>query len=106
MTNAHCIKTNADTLNTEFEFMGEESTCSATNGNCWMCERGVIYNAESLVVFNARKDYALVRLTNNPIAEYGYLELDPDVAAIGDKIYIPQHPGGRAKVCLPNYYFL
>jgi hypothetical protein len=100
MTVYHCIGSEADALDTEYEFMAEESTCTAIDGDCSMCLRGEIFDAESLLMLSATQDYALVRLAGNPIAEYGYLELDPDEAAIGDEIYIPQHPNGRAKVCL------
>jgi hypothetical protein len=97
MTAEHCI----GSMNTEYEFMGEESTCSATNGNCWMCERGDLFDAESLELFDASNDYALVKLAANPeLSKYGYLDLDLEEAAIDDEIYIPQHPAGRAKVCL------
>jgi hypothetical protein len=98
MTNYHCIETNEDALNTEYEFMAEESTCTAIDGDCSMCLRGEIFDAESLVLSSTTKDYALVRLAGNPIFHYGYLDLDPDVAVVGDEIYIPQHPNGRAKV--------
>jgi hypothetical protein len=103
MTNAHCIGSISDARNTEFEFMGEESTCGATNGNCWMCQRGEIFDAVTLVKFSVSKDYALIRLANNleanPAVKYGHLDLDDRVATIGEEIYIPQHPGARAKVC-------
>jgi lysyl endopeptidase len=99
MTNQHCIASNSDALNTEFEFMGEESSCGATNGNCWMCRRGEIFDAASLVKVSSNKDYALVQLKGGPVGKYGYLDLDNRAANIGEEIYIPQHPGGRAKVC-------
>jgi hypothetical protein len=98
MTNEHCIKSNSDALNTEFEFMGQEATCGATNGNCWLCQRGKIFDALSLVTANASKDYALVQLEAGPVASYGYLDIESREATIGEEIYIPQHPGARAKV--------
>jgi hypothetical protein len=98
MTNAHCINSNSDALNTEYEFMGQEATCSATNGNCWLCQRGEIFDALSLVKVNTNKDYALVRIEAGPVAAYGYLDIERSEATIGQAIYIPQHPGGRAKV--------
>jgi lysyl endopeptidase len=101
MTNQHCIASNSDALNTDFEFMGEETSCGATNGNCWMCQRGEIFDAKSLVKVSGNKDYALVQLKGGPVAKYGYLDLDNRAANVGEEIYIPQHPGGRAKVCFP-----
>jgi hypothetical protein len=98
MTNEHCIESNSDALNTEFEFMGQEETCGATNGNCWLCQRGRIFDALSLVTANARKDYALVQLEAGPVAAYGYLDIESREATVDEEIYIPQHPGARAKV--------
>jgi hypothetical protein len=78
--------------------MGEESTCGATNGNSFMAQRGKIFDALSLVKVNASKDYALVQLEDGPTAAYGYLDIESREATIGEQIYIPQHPGARAKV--------
>jgi hypothetical protein len=63
-----------------------------------MAQRGKIFDALSLVRVNASKDYALVQLEAGPVAAYGYLDIESREASIGEEIYIPQHPGARAKV--------
>eukprot|EP00586_Coscinodiscus_wailesii_P000104 CAMPEP_0172478140 /NCGR_PEP_ID=MMETSP1066-20121228/1933_1 /TAXON_ID=671091 /ORGANISM="Coscinodiscus wailesii, Strain CCMP2513" /LENGTH=834 /DNA_ID=CAMNT_0013237445 /DNA_START=100 /DNA_END=2601 /DNA_ORIENTATION=- len=105
MTNHHCIASVDDVLNTDFEFMGEEPTCGSTTGNCWMCDRGVIYDGVSLVYANSAMDMALVRLEGNPGDSYGYLELENRRPVVGELIYIPQHPSGRAKELAINDSF-
>jgi V8-like Glu-specific endopeptidase len=71
ITNKHCITSQSDALNTDFEFMGEEGTCSSTVGDCWMCKRGTVYDGKALLVNNEYLDFALVELEGNPVDEYG-----------------------------------
>ncbi|MDH3783827.1 MAG: serine protease [Acidobacteriota bacterium] len=96
VTNEHCITTNSDALNTDYEFMAEAPNCS--DFNCQLCHDGVVFSGGTLIQDNAGLDYALVQITSgNPAATYGYLEIDDRAAIVGEEIYIPQHPGGRAK---------
>eukprot|EP00957_Ditylum_brightwellii_P072190 5487772-Ditylum_brightwellii.AAC.1 len=97
LTNAHCITSNYDAQNTDYEFMGEDPACESTSGNCWMCDRGDIYDGLALLQTSGQFDYALVELVGNPASDYGYLELESRNAVVGETIYIPQHPKGRAK---------
>ena len=74
-TNEHCIDSTSDVLNTDFEFMGEESVCNpSTPGSAdggWMSHRGVIFDGLELLALSATWDYALIQLDGNPAATYG-----------------------------------
>ena len=96
ITNEHCITTNSDALNTDYEFMSEAPNCS--DFNCQLCHDGEVFSGGTLVQDNASLDYALVQITSgDPASVYGNLEIDNRTAVIGEEIYIPQHPSGRAK---------
>lgn len=95
ITNEHCITSSSDALNTDYEFMAEAPNCS--DSNCQLCHAGDIYSGASFVQDNPSLDYALVTLSGNPSATYGYLDIDNRDAIVGEEIYIPQHPAGYAK---------
>jgi trypsin-like peptidase len=96
LTNAHCIDTPMAALNTDFDFGGEAPNCSDVN--CQLCFPGQVFSGSSLVRLSTSLDYALVRIdTGDPQAQFGHLEIDPAGASVGQQIFIPQHPGGRAK---------
>ncbi len=96
ITNNHCIGTSSAALNTDYEFMSEAPTCSSSN--CQLCYPGAIISGATFVSTNASLDYTLVRITSgNPAGTYGFLQIDNRDAVVGEQIYIPQHPGGRAK---------
>lgn len=96
ITNNHCIGTSSAALNTDYEFRAEAPMCASSN--CQLCYPGTVFSGASFVRTNANLDYTLVRITSgNPAAEFRFLEIDNRDAVVGDQIYIPQHPGGRAK---------
>ncbi len=96
ITNEHCISSASAALDTDYEFMSEAPNCSDTN--CSECFPGDIYSGATFIQDDANLDYCLVQITSgNPASAYGFLELDDRVAIVGEQIYIPQHPGGRAK---------
>ncbi|MEE4271574.1 MAG: trypsin-like peptidase domain-containing protein, partial [Thermoanaerobaculales bacterium] len=96
ITNEHCITSSDDAINTDYEFMAEADRCS--DSNCQLCYPGDLYSGATFIKDNASLDYALVQITSgNPAGTYGFLELDNRTAVVGEEIYIPQHPGGRAK---------
>ena len=97
LTNEHCVTSNADVRNTDFEFGAEETSCGSTAGNCWMCQRGRVFSGNRLITDSSNRDFALVLLNNNPGNTYGWLELDNRLPSAGEPIFIPQHPNGRAK---------
>mmetsp|Transcript_11890 Transcript_11890/g.28470 ORF Transcript_11890/g.28470 Transcript_11890/m.28470 type:complete len:558 (-) Transcript_11890:646-2319(-) len=94
LTNRHCIESQANVDATDFQFMAEGATCGAsktsTNGYD-------VYEGVELVMESFQKDFALIRLAGDPVAKYGYMEIDDRVATTGETIYIPGHPNGRAK---------
>jgi len=95
LTNEHCITSASEALNTDYEFMAEAPGCS--DGNCQLCYTGDVTAGGTLLRDNASLDYALVQLGGNLSASYGYLQIDNRTALVGEQIYIPQYPGGRAK---------
>ena len=74
-TNEHCINSASDVLNTDFEFMGEETNCNPSSPGSidggWMSNRGVIFDGLSLLALSSTWDYALIQLDGNPAASYG-----------------------------------
>jgi len=97
MTNEHCITDGVQALNTDYEFMAEAPGCG--DANCQLCHPGEKFSGAIFISDNATLDYALVQInsTGDPAATYGLLQIDNRVAEVGEQIYIPQHPGGRAK---------
>jgi len=96
ITNEHCIGSALDALNTDYEFLAEAPDCGSSN--CQLCWPGTVFSGATLIQYSSNLDYALVQINSgDPAATYGYLEIDNRVAVVGEQIYIPQHPGGRAK---------
>jgi hypothetical protein len=96
VTNEHCITSAAAATSTDYEFMAEAPNCN--DGNCQLCYAGDVYSGATFIQDNAALDYALVRITSgDPAGLYGFLSIDNRAAIVGEEIYIPQHPGGRAK---------
>lgn len=93
MTNNHCIGNSSTALNTDYVFNYENSNCSGTSAS----PQDVVATSATFIKTSSSLDYTLVRLPVNPTSTYGYLSISPDVASAGDRIYIPQHPGGRRK---------
>jgi subtilisin-like proprotein convertase family protein len=101
ITNNHCIDDPAlptgpeiAVVNTDYEFLAEAPLCGTSCPSC----RGTVWSgAAELVRHDADLDYALIRLAGDPQVEYGSLLLDDRAAVPGERIYIPQHPGGRPK---------
>ena len=98
LTNHHCIENvyPYTAENTDYEFMAEAPDCALTN--CKLCYPGDVYSGGTLVRSSSNLDYTLVRITSgSPASQYGFLQIDDRQAVVGELIYIPQHPGGRAK---------
>jgi V8-like Glu-specific endopeptidase len=95
-TNEHCISSASSALNTDYEFMSEAPNCP--DYNCQLCYPGDVFSGATLIMVNANLDFCLVQINSgNPAATYGHLTLDNRIPTVGEQIYIPQHPGGRAK---------
>ena len=95
MTNNHCISTQNAAGNTNYEFMAE-GMCGE---NCpqLQCDGTIVTTSGTLIQTSGTLDYTLIQLDVNPTATYGYLQLNEAGATIGDRLYIPQHPGGQGK---------
>lgn len=95
LTNEHCVTSAAEALNTDFEFMAEAPNCN--DSNCQLCYSGQTVSGGTFLRDNASLDYSLIQLSGNLASTYGYLQIDDRAPIVGDEIYIPQHPSGRAK---------
>lgn len=93
MTNNHCIGSASNAQNTDYIFNYQYSGCTGSGE----ATRDVVASSATFIKTNSSLDYTLVKLPTNPTATYGYLSLSTAVPAKGDRIYIPQHPGGRRK---------
>ena len=97
MTNNHCVKSSSDANNVTVEFMAEGTSCS-TNCQSWFACRGKIEaSSTTLIKTDSNLDYSLLLLPTNVSKTYGYLQLRERGASVGERIYIPQHPGGWGK---------
>ncbi|CAJ1933884.1 unnamed protein product [Cylindrotheca closterium] len=94
LTNRHCIESQADVDNTDFQFMAEGANCGDSKTKTAGYD---VYEGAELVAESFQKDYALIRLVGDPAAKYGFMEIDDRVATVGETIFIPGHPVGRAK---------
>jgi len=97
MTNNHCIGSSSTAQNTNFEFMAEGSSCSASCSSWFACPGTVVADSATLVKTDYSLDYTLVKLPTNPAGTYGYLTLRSSGAALGERIFIPQHPQAWGK---------
>ncbi|WP_299162619.1 trypsin-like peptidase domain-containing protein [uncultured Tenacibaculum sp.] len=93
MTNNHCIGSASDAQNTDFIFNYQYQGCTGSTS----ATQNVVASSATFVKTSSSLDYTLVKLPTNPTSTYGYLSISPTVSAVGDRIYIPQHPGGRRK---------
>lgn len=93
MTNNHCIGSSSDAQNTDFIFNYQYQSCTGSAS----ATQNVVASSATFVKTSSSLDYTLVKLPTNPTSTYGYLSISPTVSSVGDRIYIPQHPGGRRK---------
>jgi V8-like Glu-specific endopeptidase len=93
MTNNHCIGSSSAAQNTDFIFNYQYANCTGSTS----ATSQTVASSSTFIKTNSSLDYTLVKLPTNPTGTYGYLSLSSAVAAAGDRIYIPQHPGGRRK---------
>ena len=103
MTNEHCIGSQAQANNIDFEFAAEGATCATNCGFAGGCPGVIEASGGTLVAFDAPLDYALVladtSVANNTdlVATYGFLQLRDTGAVLDEQIYIVQHPAGWGK---------
>jgi len=102
MTNNHCISTQTDAGNTDYEFMAEGATCATSCASWGACPGIVEASAGTLIKTNSSLDYTLILLPTNVTSTYGYLQLRDALPTIGERIYVPQHPGAWGKQLAVN----
>lgn len=93
MTNNHCIGSASDAQNTDFIFNYQYENCTGSTN----ATSDVVASSSTFIKTSSSLDYTLVKLPVNPTNTYGYLSLSSVATSVGDRIYIPQHPGGRRK---------
>ncbi len=93
MTNNHCIGNASTARNTDFIFNLQKSSCSGSAN----ATQNVVASSSTFIKTNNSVDATIVKLPSNPTNQYGYLSLRSTAARAGERIYIPQHPGGRQK---------
>ncbi|MEM9595141.1 MAG: trypsin-like peptidase domain-containing protein [Acidobacteriota bacterium] len=103
MTNEHCIGSQSQANNIDFEFMAEGASCSTNCASSLACSGTIEASGGTLVAVDSALDYALVipdtSAANNTDlpATYGYMQLRASGPVLGERIYIPQHPAGWGK---------
>ena len=93
MSNEHCISTQASVDSLEVRFNYQRSTCGGPDLASFQT-----FTGDRLVMANAAYDVALMTLSGNPAATYGFLPLVGRTLALGEPLYLPGHPGGDPKV--------
>jgi hypothetical protein len=103
MTNEHCITSQAQLNNIDFEFMAEGPDCATNCASSLACPGTIEASGGTFVTDDAALDYALVipdtstgTGTNLP-ATYGFMKLRQTGAVLDEQIYHPQHPAGWGK---------
>jgi hypothetical protein len=93
MTNNHCISSGTAVRGSEVWFNYQTTTCT---GSTTAAITKVSGNA--LLRTDFTLDYTLFSVNNfSSITGFGFLNLDPRMAVLGEEIYIPQHGGGQRK---------
>ncbi len=102
MTNNHCIDTQSDADNTDYEFMAEGATCQTDCSSGFACPGTVEASSGALVKTDFALDYTLVLLPTNLTQTYGFLQIRDALPNVGERIYIPQHPHAWGKQIAVN----
>ncbi|MEM9290996.1 MAG: PKD domain-containing protein [Acidobacteriota bacterium] len=96
ITNNHCIRNAGEAMNTDYEFNAEALNCNQDCGFAGACP-GQVHPSGTLIRTDVALDYSLIKLPESLANSQGYLQLRASGAAVGERIYIPQHPGGWGK---------
>jgi V8-like Glu-specific endopeptidase len=97
MTNKHCIENQNEADNTDYEFMAEGATCQTNCVGWFVCPGTVEASSGNLIRSDYNLDYSLILLPTNVTPTYGYFQLRETLPEVGERMYIPQHPGGWGK---------
>jgi PKD repeat protein len=102
MTNNHCISSTSDAQNTDYEFMAEGADCTTSCASWGACPGIVEANTATLIKTSSDLDYTLLLLPTNLTGQYGYMQFRDSLPTVGERIYIPQHPGHKGKMLAVN----
>jgi hypothetical protein len=92
LTSAHCFASAASLDSLEVAFGHQRAACGG--GATLEPDR---VGAERLLALNRKVDVALLTLAGRPSARHGFLALSSRAAALGEALYVPQHPRGDVK---------
>ncbi|WP_299889500.1 trypsin-like peptidase domain-containing protein [uncultured Lacinutrix sp.] len=98
MTNNHCVDSAGGAQNIDFLFNYRYDNCAATID----ATSDLVATSATFIQTDASLDFTLLQLPVNPTPTYGYLSLSSVAVTAGERIYIPQHPGGRRKEIAVN----
>lgn len=93
MTNNHCIGSAAEAVNVDFLFNYQNTDCNGLFPDT----SDLVASSATFIMTSSPLDFTLVELPVNPTDTYGYLSLSSQAVTSGERIYHPQHPGGRRK---------
>ncbi len=103
MTNEHCIGSQTQLNDIDFEWMAEGADCATNCQSSLACSGTIEASGGTLVQVDAPLDYALVVPDTSVgggtdlVGTYGYLQLRDTGAALDERIYIIHHPAGWGK---------
>jgi hypothetical protein len=92
MTNEHCIGSQNQANQVDYEFMAEGATCQTNCASNGACPGTIEATSATLIKTNSALDYTLLKLPGNLSDEYGYMQLREEGPILDERIYIPQHP--------------
>jgi len=103
MTNEHCVGSQSQANDIDFEFMAEGATCETDCSSSLACPGVIEASGGTLVAVDAPLDYAMILADTSTAndtdlpATYGFLQLRESGAVLDEQIYVTQHPAGWGK---------
>jgi hypothetical protein len=103
MTNQHCIGSQSQANDIDFEFDAEGATCATDCSSALACPGTIEASGGTLIAVDSGLDYALVLPDTSTgggtdlNAAYGYMQLRDTGPTLGERLYVPQHPAGWGK---------
>jgi len=105
MTCNHCIGSQWEADQVDYEFMAEGDTCQTNCQSNLACPGPIEATEATLIATDWGLDYSLLLLPTNVTDTYGYMQLREEGAVVDERIYIPGHPavwGKRISVFSDN----
>ncbi len=103
MTNEHCVTSQSQMNNIDFEFMAEGATCATNCGSALACSGVIEATGGTFVTDDAPLDYALLLPDTSTgtgtdlAATYGFMRLRDTGTVLNERIYLVEHPAGWGK---------